>query len=153
MLSPIYTYVFHVVSFLQVSQNPKCITLLSPCVPQPKCNFIHVHKKITKLTTAQHNYIYISYSKSNNKSQKEGQKKFNSLSQVWLWLRHRFSQNTQSLAIIMLILSVKNFTQVSQQTWKFWVDIQVRLFAQLICTKFTDAALIFCKQKFQYRTS
>jgi len=79
MLSPIYTYVFHVVSFLQVSQNPKCIALVPHVYHKPKCNFIHVHKKITKLTTAQHNYSYISCSKSDDKCQKDGQKKIQPL--------------------------------------------------------------------------
>jgi len=75
MLSPIYTYVFHVVSFLQVSQNPKCISLPPHVCRKPICNFIHVHKKLTKLTTAQQNYMYISCSKSDNKCQKCRQKK------------------------------------------------------------------------------
>jgi hypothetical protein len=60
MLFHIYNYVFHVVSFLQVSQNPKCISLLPHVCRKPKCNFIHVHKELTKLTNAQQNYMYIS---------------------------------------------------------------------------------------------
>jgi hypothetical protein len=75
MLSPIYTYIFHVVSFLQVSQNPECISLLPHVCRKTKCNFIYVHKKLTKLTTAQQNYMYISCSKSDNKCQKYRQKK------------------------------------------------------------------------------
>ena len=74
-------------------------------------------------------------------------KKFNPLSQARLWLRQWFSQNTQSLTIIIRIFSVKNFTPVGQQIWRFWVDTWVRLLARLICTKFTDAPQIFCKQK------
>jgi len=51
ILSPIYTYAFRVVSFIQVSQNPKCISLLPHVCRKPKCNFIHIQKKLTKLTT------------------------------------------------------------------------------------------------------
>lgn len=72
MLSPIYIYVFHAVSFLQVSQNPNCISLLPHVCHKSKCNFIHIHKK---LTIAQQNYMYSSCSKSDNKCQKYGQKK------------------------------------------------------------------------------
>jgi len=75
MLSPIYTNVFHVGYFLQVSQNPKCISLLPLVCRKPKCYFIYVCKKLTKLTTAQQNYMYSSCSKSDNKCQKYGQKK------------------------------------------------------------------------------
>ena len=90
--------------------------------------------------------IFIAQNKTMN-VKKMDRKKFNPLSQAWLWLCHRFSQNTQSLTIIMKIFSVKIFTPVGQQIWKFWVDTRVRLLAWLICAKFTDAAQIFCKQK------
>ena len=123
-----------------------CCNVIPNVCCKTKCNFIHVQKKLMKLTTDKQNCMYISCSNQTINVKSATRKKFNPLRQAWLSLLHRLSPNTQSLTIITPVFSVKNFTQFGKKIWRFWVDTQVLSLVRLICMKFRDAAQTFCKK-------